>query len=83
VHGRIFEVTPEKEIVWEYVSPFLVWSDRQNAYTTAIFRAHRYSRDYAGFKNVDLEDLDPANYFWENRCFGPEAFTKEFKPCIF
>jgi hypothetical protein len=83
VHGRLFEVTAEKSIVWEYVSPFLEWSERQNMYNSAIFRAHRYARDFAGFRNLRPSDLDPANYVWENRCFGPEAFARSFQPCVF
>jgi hypothetical protein len=78
-NGRIFEVTKDGEIVWEYVSPFITYADRQNMYVAQIFRAHRYHRDYAAFSNVDL---DPAKYIWENKCFGPGAFTKDFAPCI-
>ena len=33
--GRIFEVTPEGEIVWEYVDP-----------AGFVFRAHRYPYDW-------------------------------------
>ena len=42
--GRLFEVTPEKEIVWEYVSPFFVDYDHP-AYTgtNVIFRCFRYA----------------------------------------
>jgi hypothetical protein len=42
--GRLFEVTPEKEIVWEYVSPFFVEHDHP-AYTgnNIIFRCYRYA----------------------------------------
>jgi hypothetical protein len=39
--GRIFEVTPDKEIVWEYVSPFL-GQDRYGDLSNEIFRAYRY-----------------------------------------
>jgi len=41
--GRLFEVTPEQEIVWEYVSPFYVEHDHP-AYTgsNVIFRCYRY-----------------------------------------
>lgn len=42
--GRLFEVTPEGEIVWEYINPheFPHRGDRRNR---AIFRAHRYAAD--------------------------------------
>jgi hypothetical protein len=42
--GRIFEVTPERETVWEYVSPFLHLDPRFGP-TPAVFRAHRYEAD--------------------------------------
>jgi hypothetical protein len=43
--GRIFEVTPQGETVWEYVSPYFV--DKHPAYTAGnyIFRAYRYAAD--------------------------------------
>jgi hypothetical protein len=41
--GRLFEVTPERETVWEYVSPFVLGS-RFGA-SPAVFRAHRYGFD--------------------------------------
>ncbi|MCH9672460.1 MAG: aryl-sulfate sulfotransferase [Gammaproteobacteria bacterium] len=38
--GRLFEVTPEGETVWEFVTPFMYPS--RFGHTPAIFRAHRY-----------------------------------------
>lgn len=42
--GRIFEVTPQKEIVWEYISPFF---GRHHAGFAGnwVFRAYRYAAD--------------------------------------
>lgn len=40
--GRIFEVTPEGEIVWEYVSPFMR-PDRNGDPSNEVFRAYRYA----------------------------------------
>jgi len=45
--GRFFEVTPQREIVWEYISPFTV---KREAGTTVgdqstVFRAYRYAPD--------------------------------------
>lgn len=37
--GRIFELTPAKEIIWEYVSPF--FGDDNNVRTNRIYRAER------------------------------------------
>jgi hypothetical protein len=42
--GRIFEVTKEGEIVWEFINP-----ERR-----ALFRAYRYGPDFAGFKGKNL-----------------------------
>ena len=39
--GRLFEITPERETVWEYVSPFTL-IDKRFGPTPAVFRAHRY-----------------------------------------
>jgi len=40
--GRIFEVTPEGGIVWEYVSPFMM-PDGNGDPSNEIFRAYRYT----------------------------------------
>jgi hypothetical protein len=40
--GRIFEVTPEHEIVWEYVSPFFDEKETQNG----VYRAYRIPYDW-------------------------------------
>jgi len=42
--GRLFEVTPEGEIVWEYVSPFM-GPDRAGDPSNEVFRAYRYAAD--------------------------------------
>ena len=36
---RLFEVTPEKELVWEFIAPFDFKSDQ-------IYRAYRYPYEY-------------------------------------
>jgi hypothetical protein len=60
VKGRIFEVTPDKEIVWEFVNPFYYpWSDM--GLTNIVFKAHRYGRDYEGLAG---KELDPDRYAW-------------------
>lgn len=41
--GRVFEVTPRGETVWEWVNPFA--NRVQGRLTTLIFRAHRYAPD--------------------------------------
>lgn len=51
--GRLFEVTPEGETVWEYVSPFLLES--MFGPTPAVFRAHRYAPDDPRVRALELE----------------------------
>ncbi|MBI3014598.1 MAG: aryl-sulfate sulfotransferase, partial [Candidatus Tectomicrobia bacterium] len=48
-NGRIFEVTPQQEVVWEYVSGYFT----APTYQGAMFRSHRYAVDYVPqFKNL-------------------------------
>jgi hypothetical protein len=42
--GRFFEVTPDKEIVWEYVSPYFQ-KGPPYAGGNYVFRAYRYMAD--------------------------------------
>jgi hypothetical protein len=41
--GRIIEITPEQEIIWEYISPFL----HRMMKTNMIYRAYRVPYDWA------------------------------------
>jgi uncharacterized protein (UPF0248 family) len=46
--GRIFEVTKDGEIVWEYVNPFFgkpLFGGREGSESNQIFRAYRYSEE--------------------------------------
>ncbi len=45
VHGRIFEVTPDKEVVWEYVSPHFSHESGRPGLNNWVFRAFRYTED--------------------------------------
>jgi hypothetical protein len=56
--GHLFEVTPEGETVWEYVSGF-TYESRAFGPTPMMFRAHRYALDHPGLQG---RDLDPARY---------------------
>ena len=77
--GRIFEVTPDCEIVWEYVNPrYIVYGGL--VLTNWLWRVHRYPCDYPGLKG---KDLDPERLAWVNRIWGPEAFAKDIRSCIF
>jgi len=85
-HGHLFEVTPDKKIVWDYVSPIamdepkcLLEEDQDSLpghhkmMSNAIHRAYRYGPDYPGLKGRDLSrktQLAP----------GCPQFFKEWKP---
>ena len=56
--GHLFEVTPEGETVWEYVSGF-TYESRAFGPTPMMFRAHRYERTDPRFAG---RDLDPARH---------------------
>ena len=44
--GRFFEVTPEGEVVWEYVNPYFgPESASANAQSNSVFRAYRYTEE--------------------------------------
>jgi Arylsulfotransferase (ASST) len=45
-NGRVFEVTGEREIVWEYVSPFFYTPNPRFKPTQQIYRAYRVPYDW-------------------------------------
>lgn len=69
--GRVFEVTPSGEVVWEYISPFFVGNPptaggSRFGYANAVFRAHRYAADHPAFAG---KDLNPDNHANLNRLY--------------
>lgn len=67
--GRMFEVTPRGEIVWEYINPFFMYSGAAGGvggmeYTNATFRCHRYGPDHPALAG---RDLDPGRHAGLNR----------------
>ncbi len=76
--GRMFEVTPDGEIVWEYVNPFYTYSFHR--FHNIVWRAHRYDSDYPGLQGKELE---PERCYWENRLWGSDALSYEVRPCLF
>jgi hypothetical protein len=67
--GRFFEVTPAREIVWEYVNPFYSHNPRLGGKINIVFRAHRYGPDNPALLE---KDLDPAQYGNLNRLFSDD-----------
>ena len=51
--GRLFEITLEGEVVWEYVNPFY-GNDERFGWANRVFRAYRYSPDFPGFAGKEL-----------------------------
>ena len=70
--GRMFEVTYNREIVWEYINPFFkpgaraVGGGPQDLANT-VFRAHRYEVDHPALRG---KDLDPGRYGNLNRLYA-------------
>lgn len=69
--GRLFEVTPEKEVVWEYISPFYSEARFRWGKNNSIYRCMKYEPDYPGIQGhvFDLGKCDKLN-----RLYGPDAF---------
>jgi hypothetical protein len=65
MRGRIFEVTPAGEIVWQFVNPFYGYSERFGN-VNIVFRAYRYSADFAGFQNKTFR---PETHAWLNHLY--------------
>lgn len=77
--GHVFEVTPAKKVVWEFISPFhagqqlcvvgdanaLPPQAEMNTMTNMIHRAFRYGPDFSGLKG---RDLSPKGYISGDDC---------------
>ena len=73
-NGRFFEVTPDREIVWEYINPVtengpLYQGDpvalgiNNDKFLNPVFRAYRYSADFPGLAGKDLTPGDPVELY--------------------
>lgn len=60
--GRLIEVTPDCEIVWEYISPYNLM-DREDLFFSDIFRAYRFPYDWVPQVEPSAERavVPPAN----------------------
>jgi hypothetical protein len=52
-HGRFFEVTHEKDIVWEYVNPY------PSPTLNDVFKIERYPSNYSGLANLVQQPEKP------------------------
>ncbi len=72
--GRLFEVTPDQEVVWEFLNPFYFEWGRFGL-NNVVFKAHRYGVDFEGFRG---KNLDPKKYEWMLKEEGkPSSERKE------
>ena len=74
--GRFFEVTPDKEIVWEYISPFMVRRPPLWEWTLAatVFQVLRYAPNYEGLRG---KILDPNRFEWVIREKSAKTLEEE------
>lgn len=64
--GRIFEVTTNGEIVWEFINPLMtngVLAQGDEPTDNAIFRAHKYSTDFIISLGVDTTSQGPIELY--------------------
>ena len=66
VTGRIFEISRQGEVVWEWISPFMSGSPDGNI-RNWLYRTYRYPVNHAAF--VD-KDLDPERFAKLNVMYG-------------
>jgi len=66
IPGRVFEVTREGEVVWDYVSPFYGTHAAQSA-NPLIYRAYRYAPGDPALQGLPLK---PARHRWINALYG-------------
>lgn len=63
--GKIFEIDPDKNIVWEYINPatvsgvIMTQGDDPSIQTRILFRAHKYPLDYPAFTGKTLTPGNP------------------------
>ena len=50
--GRLFEVTHDGEMVWQYVNPFFGYDERFG-HANRVFRTYRYGPDFSGLAGKD------------------------------
>jgi hypothetical protein len=76
--GRIFEVTPEYEIVWEYISPYFSKKMMGNA----VYRAYRVSYDWVPQLTRPVEKAIPRPDNSKFRVPGSSANRPQKVTCI-
>jgi hypothetical protein len=68
IKGRFFEITGDREIVWEYINPFFNYGNLAGfGHNNMAFRAHRYGPEYSGFDNIVFK---PEKFDFWNRIYS-------------
>ncbi len=52
VKGRLFEVTHDGEIVWQYINPFV--TQTRDGSHNEVFKVRRYTPDYPGLAELEI-----------------------------
>jgi hypothetical protein len=73
--GRLFEVTQECKVVWEFNNPCFAMS--RDSLSNATYRAHRYGLDHPAFRG---RDMNPDNYAELNRMVASGLAISEGQP---
>ena len=74
--GKIFEITPDKEIVWEYINPVLgpnISTQGDNSPLSDVFATERYSIDFSGL----IGNLEPNGPIEFNSIYDCEITQEE------
>lgn len=61
--GRLFEITPEGDIVWEYITAYSQFGaviQGENPIGNSTFRAYRYAPEHPAFDGRDMSPGDPV-----------------------
>jgi len=86
--GHFFEVTPEGECVWEYISPVVgvdvtkLMGDMSPMGASNVFRAHRYGPDYPGLTGKDLTPKGPITEVFSNKLIDGPAVESSSGPSV-
>ncbi|OIQ28104.1 MAG: hypothetical protein BM564_10275 [Bacteroidetes bacterium MedPE-SWsnd-G2] len=69
--GYFFEINENHETVWEYINPsssngILTEGDDPHEFPNMVFRAVKYSPDYAAFENINLTPGNPIELDFES-----------------
>ncbi len=81
-HGHFFEVTPDGEVVWEYVNPvgdrtdgdygiYTIMTQDAGEQTNSTFKCARYEPDYPGLQGRDLTPMGQVTEIWRNEVDRP------------